>query len=145
LTEEEDRLWRRGCKTALVWEAEWPNRVEGSWAIPDLPGALAGGVLWSREGSGRPTRREGEGEGESPLRIGLAVYRFDIPRSGEYRRPLAGARGIPGPGRFTVETHGSSVARPDSRIAIDRRLPGSGAAVPARRRLALQVFGFSDR
>jgi len=70
---------------AIVWEAEWANRITGSYEC--LPAADTGGgfALWSRQGSGRslqmhyhrPRRHEGD--------LGTAEYHFSLAAPGDYR------------------------------------------------------------
>lgn len=76
----------------LVWEAEWANRLTGSWDC--LPMSDAGGdaVLWAREGTGRrsafPAMPHVKGPavpGSSPLDPGTALYVLQVPRDGEYQ------------------------------------------------------------
>ncbi len=76
---------------ALVWEAEWANRLSGSWEC--LPMKEAGGdaVLWAREGTGRrsapntlPRLKGIAVPGESPLECGVALYLLQVPRDGLY-------------------------------------------------------------
>lgn len=69
----------------IVWEAEWANRVTGSYEC--LPAEDTGGgfALWSRQGSGRslqmhyhrPRKQEGD--------LGTAEYHFTLSAPGSYR------------------------------------------------------------
>lgn len=70
---------------ALVWEAEWANRITGSWACLPVENASEGAALWAREGSGRATAAElrtaGPGSATPAPDLGAALYVIQIPRS----------------------------------------------------------------
>lgn len=76
----------------LVWEAEWANRLTGSWDCLPMKGAGGDAVLWAREGTGRrstvPVLPRTKGPAvpvDSPIDAGTAIYILQIPREGEYR------------------------------------------------------------
>jgi len=69
----------------LLWEAEWANRVTGSFACLPSVGASGGVALWEREGTGRNNGLEYVPPNKPNVALGLADYYLDLPRGGWYR------------------------------------------------------------
>jgi hypothetical protein len=69
----------------LVWEAEWANRLLGSWACLPMEGSSQGAALWSRDGSGRSIERPFRPWPGCLYDLGVADYLIDVPRAGAYR------------------------------------------------------------
>jgi len=78
------RLADDGAQT-VVWEAEWANRVTGSFACLPSEGASGGVALWAREGTGR-NNGDVYGPPRNPhLDLGVADYFFELSRGGVFR------------------------------------------------------------
>lgn len=69
----------------LLWEAEWANRLTGSFACLASEDTGGGSALWAREGTGRNNDTRYHPPGKKFMDLGVADYWVQLPEAGRYR------------------------------------------------------------
>jgi len=69
-----------------VWEAEWPNRMTGTFELLPSSHCSGQGALWVRDGTGRQNISPDPAEQNNPfVDLGVVDYYFEVPREGRYQ------------------------------------------------------------
>ena len=69
----------------IAWEAEYANRVTGTFAVLPSTDTSGGFALWCREGQGKNNTMPYQEWTDTVVDQGIADYYLEIPKDGEYR------------------------------------------------------------